>query len=36
MTKWILLAFAAGLILGAIIGSFLFALCAIQKRGNDT
>ena len=35
MTKWILLAFVAGLILGAIIGLFLIALCAIQRKEDE-
>ena len=35
MTKWIIIAFVAGLILGAIIGFFLFALCAIQRKEDE-
>ena len=35
MTKWIITAFAAGLFIGAIIGFFLFALCAIQRKEDE-
>ena len=31
----VVISFVAGLIVGGIVGTFVFALCAIQKRGDD-
>ena len=31
----VLIGFALGLLVGGIVGTFVFALCAIQKRGGD-
>lgn len=31
----VLIGFGFGLVVGGIVGVFIFALCAIQKRGDD-
>ena len=32
----VIISFVFCLIVGGIVGTFVFALCAIQKRGDDT